>query len=79
VSVVDRTPQSEFQIFQRFRLFQGQKLFDVLFGEEIDVVFPERVGVMKGEDPLVFETDWDDQKSGQDLSAMEIADRFSLG
>ena len=36
---------SEFQIVvQRFRLFQGQERLDVLFGEEDDVVFPERVG-----------------------------------
>jgi hypothetical protein len=31
---------------------------------EDDVVFPERVGVVKGEDPFVLETDRDDLKAG---------------
>jgi hypothetical protein len=51
----------------------------VLFGEEDDMAFPERVGVVKGEDPFVFETDRDVQKSGQDLAAIEITDRFGHG
>ena len=45
------------------------------FGEKDDVVFPERVGVVKGEDPFVLETDRDVQKSGQDLAAIEITGR----
>jgi hypothetical protein len=48
----------------------------VLFGEEDNVVFPERVGVVKGEDPIVLEIDRDDQKAVQDLAAIEITDRF---
>ena len=50
----------------------------MLFGEEDDVVFPERVGVVKGEDPFVLEMDRDDQKIGHDLAAIEVTDRFSL-
>ena len=43
------------------------------------MAFPERVGVVKGEDPFVFETDRDVQKSGQDLAAIEITDRLGHG
>jgi hypothetical protein len=44
----------------------------VLFGEDDYVVFPERVGVVKGEDPFVLVVDRDDQLAGQDLAAIEI-------
>ena len=47
----------------------------MLFREEDDVVFPERVGVVKGEDPFVLETDRDDLKAGQYLAAIEITGR----
>ena len=51
----------------------------MLFGEKDDVVFPEGVGVVKGEDPFVLETDRDDLKAGEDLAAVEITDGFSHG
>ena len=47
----------------------------MLFGEEDDVVFPEGVSVVKGEDPFVLEADRDDQKTGQDLATIELTDR----
>ena len=51
----------------------------MLLGEKDDVVFPERVGVVEGEDPFVLEIDRDDKNTGQDLAAIEITDRFSHG
>jgi len=44
----------------------------VLLREEDDVVLPEGVGVVKGEDPVVLETDRDGQLAGQDPGAVEI-------
>ena len=49
----------------------------MLLGEEDDVVFPERFGVVKGKDPFVLKVDRDDQQAGQDLVAIEITERFS--
>jgi predicted GTPase len=47
----------------------------MLFREEDDVVFPERVGVVEGKNLFVLETDRDTLKAGQDLAAIEITDR----
>ena len=49
----------------------------MLLGEEDDMVFPEKVGVVKGEDPFVLEVNWDNQLAGQDLAAIEITEKFS--
>lgn len=53
-------------------LFQGDEGFDVPFGEQDHMVFPERVGVVKGKDPLVLEVHRHIQEAFQDLVAVEV-------
>ena len=43
------------------------------------MVFPERVGVVKGEDPFILKIDRDDQKAGQDLAAVKITSKVGHG
>ena len=54
-------------------LFQGDQGFDVSFGEQDHVVFPDRVGVVKGKDPFVLEVHRHVRKAFQDLVAIEVA------
>ena len=53
-------------------VFEGEEGFDVLPGEEDDMVFPERIGVVEVKDPLVLKVDRDVQKAFQNRAAIKI-------
>lgn len=55
------------------RLLQGDEGFDVLFGEQHDMVLPDGIRMVKGEDMLVLEVNRDIQQPFQNLVAIEVA------
>lgn len=53
-------------------LLQGEQGFDVLSGEQHNMIFPERVGMVKGKDPLVLEIYRNVQMAFQNFITIKI-------
>lgn len=56
-------------------LFQGKKGFYVPLGEQDDMVFPERVSVVKGENMFILEVHRHIQQASQNLLAIKITNK----